>query len=424
MIKDTSAQDTVLEPASGFKNPWVRPAAIAAVVFILLGFSISGLQRWSDAERSVSLGRLRMAEVLAGDFVRDISVQGKVVAAVSPTLYSPSTGIITLEVKAGSEVKENQVLATIHSPELTNQLEQEKSSLQRLENELERQRINSKKQKLKNQQTVDLAKVRLDAAEREKRRADASIGNHAISVLDFEKSKDDLNTAKLQYQHAIQDAGLEKESLEFELKTRQLEVERQHLLVSDLQRQVEALNIQSPVDGIVGNLNVEQKQNVIANQPLLTVVDLGEFEVAIQVPESYADDLGLDMKAEVSFNGRKLDAVVIAVSPEVIGNQVSGRLKFVDEDIQGLKQNQRLSARILLESISDTLKVKRGPFYESGGGKIAYVVDDSLATRRLVRTGATSISEVEILEGLKAGDQIIISSMESFENAETLLINH
>lgn len=423
MIKDTSAQDQVFERDQSRLKTWSKPAVALVIVISIAAWSLSGLQKWSSAEQSVSLSRLRLAEVRLGEFVRDISVQGKLVAAISPTLYSPTTGIITLEVKAGSQVKEGQLLASIQSPELASQLLQEQSTLQKIENELERQLIDSKKQRLKNQQTVDLAKVRLDAANREKRRADASIGNHAISVLDFEKSKDDLNTANLQYKHAIQDAELEKESLEFELKTRQLEVDRQKLLVKNQQRQVDELQIVSPSDGIVGSLNVDQKENVVANQPILTVVDLSEFEIEIQVPESYADDLGLDMKAEVNFNGEKLAAVVIAVSPEVIGNQVSGRLRFVNQYISGLKQNQRLSVRVLLESRDNTLLVKRGPFYESGGGKIAYVVDDSLARKRLIRTGGTSIGEIEILDGVEKGETIIISNLEDFHDSETLLLN-
>lgn len=423
MIKDTSAQDQVVQRDNDRLKTWFKPAIAAIVLLSVVAVSFSAVQRWSSAAQSVSLQRLRLAEVSRGRFVRDISVQGKIVAAVSPTLYSPVGGIITLLVKAGDQVETKQVLATIHSPELINRLAQEQATLQKAENQLERQLIDAKKKRLKNQQIVDLAKVKLDAADREKRRADASIGTHAISQYDHEKSKDDLNTARLQHQHAIQDAALGKESLEFELKTRQLELDRQKLQVEDLQRRVDDLRIKSPVAGVVGNLNVNQKANVAPNQALLTVVDLSEFEIAIQVPESYADDIGLDMKAEVNFNGNKLAAMVVAVSPEVINNQVSGRLRFIDQDITGLKQNQRLSARILLESKGNALIVKRGPFLESGGGRIAYVVDGTLAQKRLIQTGATSISEIEILHGLESGDTIIISSHVEFEDADTIMLN-
>jgi len=255
------------------------------------------------------------------------------------------------------------------------------------------------------------------------RRAEASIGSQAISLLDYEKAQDDLNTANLRHQHAIQDALLEKEGLEFELKIRELEQDRQNLAVADLERQVEELQIRSAVSGVIGNLAVEQKENVSDNQPILAVVDLSEFEVEIKIPESFADNIGLNMEAEITLNGENKPGLVIAVSPKIINNQVTARLRFHNQDVTGLKQNQRVSVRVLLESKRDVLKIKRGPFFESGAGHIVYVVQGDIATKKTITTGSTSIGEIEVLSGLNQGDVIIISSHELFNDAATLLIN-
>ena len=99
--------------------------------------------------------------------------------------------------------------------------------------------------------------------------------------------------------------------------------------------------MKSPVDGIVGTLAVAERASVAQNAPLLTVVDLTAFEIEFQVPESYADDLGLGMDAEVTYAARKYAAKVSAVSPEVRQGQVTGRLRFSGETPQGLRQNQR-----------------------------------------------------------------------------------
>ena len=108
------------------------------------------------------------------------------------------------------------------------------------------------------------------------------------------------------------------------------------------------------------------------------------------------------------------------MSPEVRSGQVTGRLRFSGEVPQGLRQNQRLSTRIVLESRDDVLKVQRGAFLDSGGGRVAYVVQDDIAVRRPIRSGATSVNEVEILEGLEPGDRIIISNLGEFERVETV----
>jgi HlyD family secretion protein len=428
-IANTSAQDVVVTPQTNHKIYWALGA--------LLLLSVGGygavaplLSNWSNSDTSISAARLRLAQVTQGDFIRDLSIQGRVVAAVSPRLYSPAQGTISFQVDAGDTVSKGQILAVIDSPELTNQLQQQQSALQKLEMELDRQRIQSKKQALEDQKAVDLARVSLTAADREKRRADQAFKSQAISQIDFEKAQDDLQNAKLVYQHSVQDGDLNTESLAFEIQSKQLLVQRQELMVSELTRKVEELEMRSPVNGIVGNLAVQQKNQVAKNQPILSVVDLSEFELEVDIPESYADDLAIHMQALVSVNGETFLAKLVTISPEIENNQVAGRVRFVTQDEsgnnlqppQGLRQNQRLTTRILMENKTNVLLVQRGQFLESGNGRIAYVVKDGMAQRTNIVTGARSLSSVEVLDGLNAGQTIIVSGTDQFNGAQNVLI--
>jgi HlyD family secretion protein len=215
---------------------------------------------------------------------------------------------------------------------------------------------------------------------------------------------------------------LDRERLAFELRTMQLDVIRQTLLVDDLKRQVDELMIRSPVTGIVGNLQVDQKEAVSRNQPVMAVVDLTAFEVEANVPESYADDLGLGMQAEIRIGTRAAPAQLVAVSPEIVDNQVTTRLRFTDGTPPGLRQNQRLTTRILLENITGTLIVERGQFLESGAGRIAYVIENDIARRREILVGARSLSEIEITSGLEVGDVIITSGIDAFDGAVSVVV--
>lgn len=420
-ITDTSGQDVVVAPKSK-KNMWIGGGVAAALMIGAIGIVAPSYSDYVSSDISVARDRLRIAAVTQGDFVRDLSVQGRVVAAVSPKLYSPAQGTITYSVDAGDSVVEHQVLAVINSPELTNELQQEQATLQRLQIELDRNKIQAKQQSLQNQKAVDKAQVALTAADREKRRADKAFQSNSISEIDFEKAQDDLENARLEHKHAVDDANLSKESLEFEVKTNQLQVDRQALLVADLTRKVEELTVRSPVNGIVGNLAVEQKNQVARNQSILSVVDLSEFELEVQIPESYADDLAIGMEAEIQVNGKTHPATLVTISPEIVNNQVTGRVRFADSASLGLRQNQRLTTRVLMENKSGVLMVQRGQFLESGSGKIAYLVRDNIATRTRINTGARSLSSVEVISGLKAGDQIIISSTDAFRGADTVLL--
>ncbi len=421
-IQDTSAQDVRLAPRDPRrKRLIIGGIAVAVVAAVWLATPV--VQRWANATISVPGDRVRTAMVTRGDLVQDVSVQGRVVAAVSPTLYASAAGTITLEVEAGEQVLEGQVTATIISPELTNELQQAESAFEQRKMELERQRIESRQLALDKRKAADLADVALVAAKREKRRADEANDLGVIAEIDFEKAQDDLRNAELAYKHAVADADLFDERLAFEIKASEFDVSRQELFVEDLRRQVDDLAIKSPVNGIVGDLLVDQRAAVSRDTPVMAVVDLSRFEIDAQIPESYADDLAIGMTAEVLAGGERFPGQVAAVSPEIVANQVASRIRFSGDMPTNLRQNQRLTVRVLLAEHNDVMMVQRGQFLDSGGGRIAYIVTErGMAEKRLIETGARSLGAVEIVAGLEPGDKIVISNLDAFRSAETVLL--
>lgn len=143
------------------------------------------------------------------------------------------------------------------------------------------------------------------------------------------------------------------------------------------------------------------------------------------MPESYADDLGLGMDAEVLVSNQKYPASLVSVSPEIIQNQVTTRIRFTGGMPPGLRQNQRLTTRILMEEKHDVLTLQRGQFLDSGGNRIAYVLDgDNMAHRRSIEVGARSLAAVEIVKGLDEGDMVVISSIDQFRSADTVRVTN
>src|ERR1700691_1939945 len=97
-IRDTAATDVALDDAPRRRRQrWYRGVGALAVL-ALIALTYPALHRWARSEQTVSLDQLRLATVTRGTFVRDVSVDGKVVAAVSPTLYSDVTGTVNLKV--------------------------------------------------------------------------------------------------------------------------------------------------------------------------------------------------------------------------------------------------------------------------------------------------------------------------------------
>ena len=421
MIRDTSAQDRSLSPAQApvSRRPlWIASGVVLAVA--LLGWLLSG---WLGSARAVSAERLRFAEAARGLLVRDASANGRVVAAVSPTLYAPAAGTVTLRILAGDSVEQGQVTAVIDSPELQNELQREQATLAQLEAEVARQRILARKASLLAQREADDAEVTRLAALRDLQRAQRGFELGAIPEVEYLRAKDAMASADIRSKHAGSAATLEAQDVALALKTQEQLLERQRLLTANLERRVDELNVRAPVAGVIGTLSVADRAVVAANTPLMTLVDLSRLEVELEMPESYAEDLGLGMAAEVRVGGATHAGTISAISPEVVNNQVLARVRFADAQPEGLRQNQRVTARVLFEEKPDVVKVARGPFVEALGGRHAYVVENGVAVRRPIVLGATSVGEVEIVEGIRPGDRVVISGTDTFEDAERVAIN-
>src|SRR5690606_38343440 len=130
MIRDTSHQDAVVAPPAGHKLK--RRALLAGGAVALAAASFALFAAWDGSEHSVSGSRVRIAEVGRGTLVRDAAVNGRVVAAVSPTLYSTAPATVNLKVAAGDTVKKDDVLAVLESPDLTDALKREVSTYEQL----------------------------------------------------------------------------------------------------------------------------------------------------------------------------------------------------------------------------------------------------------------------------------------------------
>jgi HlyD family secretion protein len=338
-----------------------------------------------------------------------------VVAAVSPTLFAEAPGTIIYKVRAGDTVKAGDVLGTVESAALTNEYERERATLASSDATLNRQTIEVRRQILKSSQDTDLAKVQITAAEREFKRAEDAWNIHVIPQRDFERARDDLETAKLNFAHATETGGLEKDSLQLELRSLRLQRDSQALKVARLRERVEALVLKSPVAGMVATLSQPERAQVAENAPLVTVVDLSALEIEFQVAESYANEIRSGMNSEITLDGRKLIGTVAGISPDVRNSQVTGRVRFVEQP-KGLRQNQRASVRIVLDERNDVLKVARSAFNDSDT-RFVYVVRDDDAVRVPVEFGATAIGEIEIRNGLNVGDTVVLSDMRDYKDA-------
>lgn len=423
-IRDTSAQDQVRSPAAVGRRKrklWLLGGGSALLVLLLAAWLVSA---WSGGSQSFDSSRVRIAEVKRGDLVRDITADGRVITANSPTLYAIAGGTVSLKVVAGDVVEQGQELAVIDSPELRSRLVQEESTLASLQGEADRAMLDAQLTRSDAQKLLDQAQIDHTAAQRDVERYQRAYEGGAVSKNEYDRALDGLKKAELGLEAARNDFSLQGQGAGIDARNKRLLADRQQSVVAELRRQVEALTLRAPFDGQVGQVQIAQGTNVAINAPILSVVDLSVFEVEIRVPESFARDLAIGVPAQVTSSGTRYAAKVSAVSPEVVNGEVTARLRFDDEQQPpNLRQNQRLSARIVLDTRENVLMVERGPFLEQDGGRFAWVVTGSSAERRPIQAGASSLNAVEIVSGLQAGERIVISGTDQFANADRVRLS-
>lgn len=421
MFRDTSATDRALPVSTSLmsrKGVLIGLAGVGVLIgaAMLLGPTLT-------AERTVPRERVRITEVKRGTLVRDVSSQGRVVAARSPSLYTSAPGIVRFVVEPGDMVSKNELLAEVDSPELESELKREQSTLARVNAERSRQEITNRRTLLEKRRAIDTARIADIAASRELERTERAFKLGALPEIDFKRAQDTVEGTRLTLGTAEADLALERDALALELRSFDEQLASQQLLVTELQRQVAALEVRAPFDGVVGNWLVTDRANVAANQALMMVVDLTELEVEAAVAEVYAETLAPGQSAEVTVGSERLRGEVRLVSPEVQNAQVLTRIRLTDANVAALRQNQRVQVRVLLEEKPDVMLVERGPAFERDAS-FAWVIDGDVARRQPIQLGASSVSAFEVVSGLNAGQHVIVAGIDDLRGVDEVLLTH
>ncbi|WP_052417764.1 efflux RND transporter periplasmic adaptor subunit [Cellvibrio mixtus] len=426
-IKSTGIQGTAKQDVAVSAQPFaVTPITIIVCGFIglitLVSFCWWLWQEQLHTDMRVKRAELRIASVTRGDLRREIAATGKIVVANSPTLYSSADGIVTYNVKAGDRVKQGQLLLSVESPALTSRFQQANAVLARLQTELAGRELSAQKNQLEAKQALQFSELTLRNAQRDFSRYEQGFNKGFVSRQEFERAEENLHIAELKAQQAPEQLILITRVTKTEIQNTAKQIEEQQSIVNELLREVNALQVRSPVDAMVGNLSVNQKSAVAMHQALITVIDLSHYEVEIEVPENYAPELVPGMAVEIKLDNNIYTGAIIAIAPEVNAGQVKVRLKFTGDEPQHLRQNQRITAIILLEVREGVLKLPRGLYAELDNGKSVFKVNGNKAIKTPVTYGVWGLDDIEVTNGLTLNDEIIVSDTSAFRAAQSLYI--
>lgn len=404
--------------------PSGRSSRLAVGALLFIAATALALKYLPHASRSAAMDshHITLATVVQGTFERDITGESVVSAQRRRTIAAAWNGVVSFRVRTGDLIQAGQLLATVDSPNLENRLLQERAQLEALVMDEKRAEVEEHKQREMNRENYRLVTVDEEAASRELLRERQAYERGAFAEIDVLRAEDTLHRTKIEVERAKVLLKLDSTRLTLEARSRALTREKQALLVKELEREKDQLSIRSSVAGQVSQLLVADHSVVAREASVITLVDLADVELDLKISKNLAGEVHLGAMADVNNKTATYEARVVDVSPESAGGEVLVKLQFVDASPPALRQGQRFPTKVVLERHPNVLKVQRGPFVEESGGEFVYVVEGNRAVRRPIRIGAISTDEVEVADGLRVGEAIVVAGVRDVSKAEIKLV--
>ena len=393
-------------------------AFLAFVVYVLV--SVSGARKLRiDAEK------ILVADVVESHFLDYVDAEGTVQPIMTIKLNSTETGIVQEVVaEEGAMLSKGDLILVLQNPELKRTIEEQQA-------EWEKQRILYEEKKLEmEQKTILLKQQSLQARyELSRLQKDFTLGEEEYKM--GVKSKAQLEVQREEYAYRTKSTELQLEGLRQDSAATLL---RQSLMDSDLERarklnahmrsRIDDLEVRAPVDGQLSYLNATPGQRVGQSEPVGEIKVMDNFKLSTRLSEYYIDRVQVGLPASVVYQGEKYPLRVSKVVPEVKERQFAVELLFTGEKPENVRIGRNFRVQIELGRPEIGIVIPRGDFFQTTGGQWIYKLNKSgdRAIKVPVTVGRQNPVQYEIMDGLEAGDRVVISGYANFGEAEELVI--
>jgi HlyD family secretion protein len=399
--------------------PWLAVAIFVAFVAWLIFRDNSSSLR-VDA-RLVTVGEARVGEF--NDYIR---VSGQVLPITTVQLSPLEGGIVDERiVEEGAAVRKGDVIAVLSNNQLNLSILDSEAQLAEKQNFLRNTMITMEQDKLNLRQE----KLQLDLDVQRKMRKyeqnDALYSDKLISRDEWLESKED-------YELSVGRRDLIMERQKQDSLYRMVQIEQLEDNLASMQRnmtlirqRIDNLHIKSPIDGELGLLDVVLGQSVAMGQKIGQINDLSDYKIEAQVDEHYIDRVRTGLEATFERQESTFGVMLNKVYPEVRNGQFKADFTFTGERPENIRSGQTYYLNLQLGQPTEAVMIPRGSFYQKTGGKWIYVVapDGSRAYKRSISIGRQNPQHYEVLEGLSAGEKVIVSGYDGFGENDVLILN-
>lgn len=398
----------------------IRRIIYAAVAFLLIGGVSYGLSRLRPAAPTVDRATIWADEVKRGPMLREVRGLGTLVP--EDIRWIPAQTSATVErivLRPGAIVQPSSVILELSDPQLQRDLLDAEYLLKGAEADYANLKVTVNSE-LMNQKSTE-ASVRSDY-EQARLQHDVDLklykeGIQSSHIEELSKVKEEQLGIRLQLE--TERTRVATDSAAAQLAAQEAKVEQQHALYNLKKSQYDAMHLRAGIEGVLQLVPVEEGQQVTPGTNLARVADPNKLKAEIKIPETQAKDVRIGQKATIDTRNGIVDGRVSRIDPSVQNGTVTVDVS-VDKPFppgSGARADLSVDGTVELENLKDVLYVGRPVNGQSDStiGLFKLVDDGSEAVRVNVKLGRSSVNTIEIRDGLKVGDKVILSDMSQWD---------
>jgi HlyD family secretion protein len=417
------AMDRKIEK-KGLPRRYIWIGVVALIILMMIAKIVLGDK---SSRLNVDEEKFAVAEVIYDKYQDFISVNGTVEPIQTIYLDAVEAGRVEeILIEEGNRVKEGDIIIRLSNYNLLLDISGNEADVSRAINDLKTTRINLENQKIQTKSLILELQYRFRKLERQFNNNDKLFAENHISREDFEVSRELFEEAKLQFELQKQKYARDSAYMITRIESDEESIERMQKNLILTRRRLENLDIRAPHDGELAALYPEVGEVINYGSRVGTINILESYKMRAEIDEHYIARINRGLKGDFSFAGGKYTLEIIKVYPEVKNGTFAVDMKFTSEIPAQIRIGQ--TARIYLElgESEPALLVPRGGFYQSTGGQWIYVIDPSgrMAVKRAIRIGRQNPTHYEVIEGLIAGEKVIVSGYENFGENDKLIIKN
>ncbi len=378
-----------------------------------------------NARLNVEAERISIFEVREDSFREFIPVNGSVLPISSIYLDASVGGRVEEKyVEDGAQLRKGDPIMRLSNTDLELSLVNQETSVLNLLTQAQIAQTNAQQMSINNRNQMANVENGLQEAERVFNLNKTLYEKKAIGSQEYQKALNDYNFQKERMELTRQILRQDSISTIQKLDQDKQMYERTQSALGLMRRKVDDLILRAPVDGQLTSFDAEIGQSKNAGERLGQIDVLTGFKVRADIDEHYISRIYPDLEGEFSLAGKTYKLKIRKVYTQVNSGRFQVDMEFVNEVPEGIRRGQTLQIRLALSDETKAVLLAKGGFYQQTGGNWVFKLDKDghTAYRADVQLGRQNPDYYEVLQGLKPGDKVVVSSYETYDKVQELNI--